>query len=48
MAEVIREYGTAILAAVGGLLLFGMIADLFLSGDGVVVQMVQIWGNGGC
>jgi hypothetical protein len=48
MAEVIREYGSAILAAVGGILLFGLIGQLFLSPDGLLAQMIQIWGNGGC
>jgi hypothetical protein len=47
MAEVFKEYGSTILAAVGGILLFGMIGDLLLSDSGVVAQMVSIWGNGG-
>jgi hypothetical protein len=48
MAEVIREYGAAVLAAVGGLLLFGIIGKLFLAQDGILAQMIQVWGNGGC
>jgi hypothetical protein len=47
MSEVIKEYGSAILAAVGGILLFGIIGELLLSDSGVVAQMVSIWGNGG-
>jgi hypothetical protein len=48
MAEVIREYGTAIVTAAGGILLFGIIGELLLSHDGILAQMIWIWGNGGC
>jgi hypothetical protein len=48
MAEVIREYGGAVLAAVGGLLLFGIIGALLLSPEGSLAQMIGLWGNGGC
>lgn len=48
MVEVIREYGGAALAAIGGTLLFGTLGQLLLSGGGILMQMVQIWGNGGC
>jgi hypothetical protein len=47
MTEVFKEYGSTILAAAGGILLFAMIGDLLLADNGVVVQMVSIWGNGG-
>jgi hypothetical protein len=48
MAEVIREYGAAILATIGGILLFGTIGKLLLSQEGILVQMIAMWGNGGC
>jgi hypothetical protein len=48
MAEVIREYGGAVLAAVGGILLFGTIGTLLLSHEGILMQMIGLWGNGGC
>jgi hypothetical protein len=48
MAEVIREYGGAVLAAVGGTLLFGTIGKLLLSNEGILMQMIGLWGNGGC
>jgi hypothetical protein len=47
MAEIIREYGSAILAAVSTILVFGMIGELLFSDSGVVAQMVLIWCNGG-
>lgn len=48
MKTVIREYGGAVLAAVGGILLFGTLGQLLLSKQGILVQMIQLWGNGGC
>jgi hypothetical protein len=48
MAEIIREYGGAVLAATGGVLLFGTIGQLLVSQQGILMQMIQIWGNGGC
>jgi hypothetical protein len=48
MAEIIREYGAAALAAVGGVLFLGTVGQLLLSGQGILLQLVSIWGNGGC
>jgi len=48
MVEVIREYGSAVLAAVGGVLLLGTLGQLLVSREGILMQMIQIWGNGGC
>lgn len=48
MKTVIREYGGAVFAAVGGILLFGSIGQLLLSRHGLLMQMIQVWGNGGC
>ena len=48
MAEIIREYGAAALAAVGGMLFLQTIGQIFLSGDGIFMKMVMLWGNGGC
>lgn len=48
MEMVIREYGGAVLAAVGGILVLGTLGQLLLSKQGIFVQMIQLWGNGGC
>ena len=48
MTEVIREYGAAIIAALGGILLLAVLGQLFFSGQGMLAQMIAAWGNGGC
>jgi hypothetical protein len=48
MTDVIREYGGVILAVAGGILLFSIIGQIFLSHEGILAQMIQVWGNGGC
>ena len=48
MTEVIREYGSAILATLGGLLLLVVVGQLLFSEHGLLVQMIVAWGNGGC
>lgn len=48
MKEVIREYGSAVVAAVGAFLLFSILGQMVFSPDGLLAQMVQVWGNGGC
>lgn len=48
MKTVIKEYGGTVLAAFGGILLFGTIGELLLSRHGLLMQMIQVWGNGGC
>ena len=40
MAAVVKEYGSAVLAAVGGV--------VFLGTQGLIMQMIEVWGNGGC
>lgn len=48
MQQVIREYGTAVLGAVGATLLLAVIGKLLLSSEGILAQMILLWGNGGC
>lgn len=48
MKEVIREYGSAAIAAVSAFLLFAIIGRLLFDSNGLLAQMVQLWGNGGC
>lgn len=48
MQQVIREYGTAVLGAVGATLLLAAIGKLLLSSEGILAQMILLWGNGGC
>lgn len=48
MTEVIKEYGGMVLAVMGGFFLFAILGSVFLSGDGLLARMIQIWGNGGC
>ncbi|MCM1106471.1 MAG: hypothetical protein NC355_05965 [Blautia sp.] len=48
MKEVIREYGSAVIAAVGAFLLFAIVGQMVFCPDGMLGQMVQLWGNGGC
>lgn len=48
MQQVIREYGSAVLAAAGACLFFGVLGGMLLSDDGLLAQMILLWGNGGC
>lgn len=48
MTEVIREYGTAVLAALGTVLLLAVVGRILFSEQGMLVQMIAAWGNGGC
>lgn len=48
MRQVIKEYGSAVLAAVGACLFFGALGSMLLSGDGLLARMILLWGNGGC
>lgn len=48
MKEVIREYGTAALAALGAVLFLGIVGYMLFSGQGIMSQMIAAWGNGGC
>ena len=48
MAAVVKEYGSAVLAAVGGVVFFGTLGQFLLSRQGLIMQMIEFWGNGGC
>ena len=48
MAAVVKEYGSAVLAAVGGVVFLGTLGQFLLSRQGLIRQMIEVWGNGGC
>ena len=48
MAALVKEYGGAVLAAVGGVVFFGTLGQFLLSRQGLIMQMIEVWGNGGC
>ena len=48
MAAVVKEYGGAVLAAVGGVAFFGTLGQFLLSRHGLIMQMIEVLGNGGC
>ena len=48
MAAVVKEYGSAVLAAVGGVVFFGTLGQFLLSRQGLIMQIIEVWGNGGC
>ena len=48
MAAVVKEYGGAVLAAVGGVVFLGTLGQFLLSRQGLIMQMIEVWGNGGC
>ncbi len=48
MNAVVKEYGGAVLAAVGSVVFLGTLGHFLLSGQGIIMQMIQVWGNGGC
>ena len=47
MAAVVKEYGSAVLAA-GGVVFLGTLGQFLLSRQGLIMQMIEVWGNGGC
>lgn len=48
MQEIIREYGAAVVGAVGAFLFFGALGGIMLGKSGLLAQMIMLWGNGGC
>ena len=48
MAALVKEYGGAVLAAVGGGVFLGTLGQFLLSRQGLIMQMIEVWGNGGC
>ena len=44
MAAVVKEYG----GAVGGVVFLGTLGQFLLSRQGLIMQMIEVWGNGGC
>lgn len=48
MKEVISEYGSTALGALGAILFLGSIGAMLFSGQGILTQMIAAWGNGGC
>ena len=48
MAAVVKEYGSAVLAAGGGGVFLGTLGQFLLSRQGLIMQMIEVWGNGGC
>ena len=39
---------SAVLAAVGGVVFLGTLGQFLLSRQGLIMQMIEVWGNGGC
>lgn len=48
MSEVIEQYGGMILAAAGTFALLGVLGNCLFAGDGLLGQLIVVWGNGGC
>lgn len=48
MREIMKEYGTAVVAALGAVLLLGIVGFMLFSGQGIMSRMIAAWGNGGC
>ena len=48
MAAVVKEYGGAVLAAVGGVVFLGTLGQYLLYRQRLNNQMIEVWGNGGC
>lgn len=48
MKEVVKEYAGSVLAACAGVMLFSTLGQLLLSKQGLVMQMILMWGKGGC
>ena len=48
MAAVVKEYGGAGLDAGGGGAVFCTLGQFLLSRQGLIMQMIEVWGNGGC
>lgn len=48
MHEVMSEYGGMILSTVGTIVLLGVLGYECFAADGLLAQLVSIWGNGGC
>ena len=37
-----------LIAGVGGVVFFGTLGQFLLSRQGLIMQMIEVWGNGGC
>ena len=48
MTEIIKQYGEMIIAMVGTIGFFIVMGNLFFACDGMLVNMILIWLNGGC
>ena len=48
MAALVKEYGGGGLGAGGGVVFFGTLGQFLLSRQGLIMQMIEVWGNGGC
>lgn len=48
MNAVVKEYGGAVLAAVGAVVFLGTLGQFLLSQQGMIMQIIAVWGNGGC
>lgn len=48
MKEIFEEYGGMMLAAAGTAALLLILRESMLSADGLLAQMISLWGNGGC
>ena len=42
MAAVVKEYGSAVLAAVGGVVFLGTLGQFLLSRQGLIMQMIAV------
>ena len=47
MQQILREYGGAVLAAVGAFLIFAVLGGMILAKNGLLATMVLLWGIGG-
>ena len=48
MKEILREYGAAAIAALGTVLFFGIVGYMLFSGEGIMAELIAVYGSGGC
>lgn len=47
MSEIIKEYGSMIIAASSTIMFFGLVGTIFFSNNGLLCLLITAWGNGG-
>lgn len=48
MSEILQEYGGMIIAAAGTFALLAVLGNCLFADDGLLGQLIVVWGNGGC